>query len=305
VTSVIRQLMTSRRAIVGLAILGVFALIALIGPLLVGDPTAMVARPLSPPSWDHWLGTTGQGQDVLAQTIAGARTTLLVGFAVGFAQVAIGALVGTTAGYAGGRVDDALSMVINVFLIMPGLPLMVIVAAYLPTGSLTIALVLVATGWAWSARVIRAQAMSLRDRDYVLAARLAGENPLRIVTHEILPNMTSLLTSAFIGATIYAIGAEVALEFLGLGDVGAVSWGTNLYWASNDSALLTGAWWTFVPTGTCVALVGAALALLNSAIDEIGNPRLRTEHAFEDELRAAGKSPALSTPVLRKEVEGR
>jgi peptide/nickel transport system permease protein len=228
---------------------------------------------------------------------------LIIGFTVGFAQVAIGALVGTTAGYAGGLVDDTLTLVTNVFLIMPGLPLMVIVAAYLPTGSFTIALVLVATGWAWSARVIRAQAMSLRDRDFVLAARLAGENPLRIITHEIVPNLTSLLASAFIGATIYAIGAEVALEFLGLGDVSAVSWGTNLYWASYESALLTGAWWTFVPTGTCVALVGTALALLNSAIDEIGNPRLRTEHVFERELRAAGIAPALSTPVLRCEVD--
>lgn len=297
------QLWRNRRALVGLGILGFFALVALVGPFLVGDPTAMVARPLSPPSWDHWLGTTGQGQDVLAQTIAGARTTLLIGFAVGFAQVAIGALVGTTAGYVGGLVDDAFTLAINVFLIMPGLPLMVIVAAYLPTGSFTIALVLIATGWAWSARVIRAQAMSLRDRDFVLAAKIAGEHPLRIVTHEIVPNMTSLLTSAFIGATIYAIGAEVALEFLGLGDVSSVSWGTNLYWASNDAALLTGAWWTFVPTGACVAVLGSALALVNSAIDEVGNPRLRTEHAFEDALRRNGMTPGLSTPVLRREVE--
>ena len=301
-TSGMSQLLRNRRALVGLGILGCFALVALVGPYLVGDPAAMVARPLSPPSWAHWLGTTGQGQDVLAQTVAGARTTLIIGFTVGFAQVAIGALVGTTAGYAGGLVDDAFSLAINVFLIMPGLPLMVIVAAYMPTGSFTIALVLVATGWAWSARVIRAQAMSLRDRDFVLAARLAGEHPLRIVTHELVPNMTSLLASAFIGATIYAIGAEVALEFLGLGDVSAVTWGTNLYWASNDSALLTGAWWTFVPTGACVALLGCALALLNSAIDELGNPRLRTEHAFEAELRRAGQTPGLSTPVLRREV---
>jgi len=296
------QLRHNRRALVGLGILGCFALVALVGPFFVGDPSAMVARPLSPPSWAHWLGTTGQGQDVLAQTVAGARTTLIIGFTVGFAQVAIGALVGTTAGYVGGFVDDALSLIINVFLIMPGLPLMVIIAAYLPTGSFTIAFVLIATGWAWSARVIRSQSMSLRDRDFILAARIAGEHPLRIVTHEIVPNMTSLLTSAFIGATIYAIGAEVALEFLGLGDVAAVSWGTNLYWASNDSALLTGAWWTFVPTGACVALLGSALALVNSAIDEVGNPRLRTEHAFVDELRRAGMTPGLSTPVLRREV---
>jgi len=286
----VKGLLRHRRARAGLAILAGFVLLSTVGALLAGDPAAQVAVPLSPPSWDHWFGTTGQGQDVLAQTLAGARTSLVIGFSVGLAVVAIGALIGTAAGYLGGWADDVLSMVINVFLIMPGLPLMVIIAAYLPTGSTTIALVLIVTGWAWSARVIRAQTLSLRDKDFVLAARLGGEPALRIIVLEIMPNMTSLLASAFIGATLYAIGAEVALEFLGLGDVGQVSWGTNLYWASNDSALLTEAWWTFVPTGTCVALVGLALALVNSAIDELGNPRLRYWRR------------AVSTPVLRRET---
>jgi len=286
----VKGLLRHRRARAGLAILAGFVLLPTVGALLAGDPAAQVAVPLSPPSWDHWFGTTGQGQDVLAQTLAGARTSLVIGFSVGLAVVAIGALIGTAAGYLGGWADDVLSTVINVFLIMPGLPLMVIIAAYLPTGSTTIALVLIVTGWAWSARVIRAQTLSLRDKDFVLAARLGGEPALRIIVLEIMPNMTSLLASAFIGATLYAIGAEVALEFLGLGDVGQVSWGTNLYWASNDSALLTEAWWTFVPTGTCVALVGLALALVNSAIDELGNPRLRYWRR------------AVSTPVLRRET---
>jgi len=274
----------------GVAILIGFALLALFGPLFVGDPAAQVAIPLDPPSWDHWLGTTGQGQDVLAQTVAGARTSLLIGVAVGIAVVAIGALIGTAAGYFGGWVDDALMLIVNVFLIMPGLPLMVIIAAYLPTGAVTIALVLIVTGWAWSARVIRAQTLSLRDKDFVLAARVGGESHLRIIVLEIMPNMTSLLASACIGATLYAIGAQVALEFLGLGDITQVTWGTNLYWASNDSALLTGAWWTFVPTGVCIALVGGALALVNGAIDQLGNPRLRYWRR------------AVSTPVLRREV---
>jgi peptide/nickel transport system permease protein len=275
---------------VGVGIIIGFVLLAIFGPLLVGDPAAQVAVPLQPPSWDHWLGTTGQGQDVLAQTVAGARTSLVIGVVVGLAVVAIGALIGTTAGYFGGWIDDALMLVVNVFLIMPGLPLMVIIAAYLPTGPTTIALVLIVTGWAWSARVIRAQTLSLRDKDFVLAARVGGEPHARIIVFEILPNMTSLLASACIGATLYAIGAQVALEFLGLGDVTAVTWGTNLYWASNDSALLTGAWWTFVPTGACIALVGGALALVNGAIDELGNPRLRYWRR------------EVSTPVLRREV---
>jgi peptide/nickel transport system permease protein len=219
--------------------------------------------------------------------VCGARTSLMIGLCVGLAQVAIGALIGTTAGYFGGWVDDTLSTMVNVFLIMPGLPLMVILAAYLPAGATTIALVLIVTGWAWSARVIRAQTLSLREKDFILAAQVTGENPLRIIVAHIMPNMLSLLASSVIGATIYAIGAEVALEFLGLGDVSTVTWGSNLYWASNDSALLTGSWWTFVPTGTCVALVAFALVRINSAIDELGNPRLRWWRA------------AVSTPVLR------
>ncbi len=291
-----------RRARLGLGILGAFAVLAVVGPWLVGDPTAPVARPLSPPSWAHWLGTTGQGQDVLAQTICGARTSLAIGFVVGISQVAIGAVIGACAGVLRGWVDDVLSLLINVFLIMPGLPLMVIIAAYLPTGATTIALVLIVTGWAWSARVIRAQALAIAGKDFVAAARVAGEGRARIVLVEVLPNMTSLLVSACIGATIYAIGAEVALEFLGLGDVAAVTWGTNLYWATNDSALLTGAWWTFVPTGACVALVGFALALVNGAIDEVGNPRLRAEPVFEAAVRRAGRRGAVSTPVLREEL---
>jgi peptide/nickel transport system permease protein len=268
----------------------------MLGPLFVGDPTEMVAVPLEPPSWAHWLGTTGQGQDVLAQTICGARTSLVIGFGVGITVVAIGAMIGTTAGYAGGWVDDALVMLINVFLVMPGLPLIVVLAAHLPPSPGTVALVLVVTGWAWGARVFRSQALSLRDRDFVTAAKVGGESALRIVLVEMLPNMLPLLASAFIGATIYAIAAQVGLEFLGLGDVEKVTWGTNLYWAANDAALLTGSWWTFVPTGASVALVGFSLALVNGAIDEIGNPRLRVEKTALGMPRIGAATPVLRRP---------
>src|SRR4029078_85974 len=170
--------------------------------------------------------------------------------------------------------DGTLSVLINVFLVIPGLPLAIVLAADLPPGPGSIALVLSFAGWAWSARVFRAQALTLRNREFIQAAIVSGEGSLRVVFIELLPNMASLVASAFIGTTVYAIGAEVGLEFLGLGDPGSVTWGTNLYWASNDSALLTGAWWTFVPTGFCVALVGFALTMLNYAIDEVTNPRL-------------------------------
>ena len=177
--------------------------------------------------------------------------------------------------------------------------MMVVLAAYLPPGPGSIALVLIVTGWSWSARVLRSQALALRQKDFVAAAVVAGESHLRIIIIEILPNMISLLASACIGATIYAIAAQVGLEFLGLGEISQVTWGTNLYWATNDAALLTGSWWTFVPTGVCVALVGFALALINTALDEIGNPRLRSEAAFLAALGQRAIRPDDPTPVMR------
>ncbi len=277
---------------VGLVLLGSMALLAVVGPLLVGDPSAFVGRPLSPPSTAHWLGTTGQGQDVLAQTLVGARTTLGLGLVVGVLVVAIGAMVGGIAGFFGGRIDEAVSFVVNVSLVLPGLPLMVILAAYLPAGPGSMAAVLVVTGWAWNARVLRSQVLTLRQRDFVAAAIVSGEHPLRIIVVEILPNMASLLGGALTGATTYAIGAQVGLEFLGLGDLSSVTWGTNLYWATNDSALLTGSWWTFVPTGVAIAVTGLSLALINFGLDGLTNPALSASHG----TGAAGPQP---TPVRR------
>ncbi len=287
-----KALWNHSQARVGLLLLVLLFAVALVGPWLVGDPDAFVARPLSPPSSEHWLGTTGQGQDVLAQTVVGARTTLGLGVLVGVLVVLLGSVIGGLAGFWGGLVDEALSLLINVSLVLPGLPLMVVLAAFLPAGPVSMAAVLVFTGWAWNARVVRSQVLSIRKRDFVDAAILAGESPLRVLLWEILPNMASLLGGALIGATTYAIGAQVGLEFLGLGDLSAVTWGTNLYWATNDSALLTGSWWTFVPTGSAIAITGLALSLVNFGLDAMTNPAL-SARANNGE---AGPQP---TPVRR------
>jgi peptide/nickel transport system permease protein len=291
-----------RKATLGATVLGAFVVVAVVGPTLVGDPNALVGIPMQPPSVDHWLGTTGQGQDVFAQLVAGTRVSLAIGFGVGLTVVLVGALVGVTAGYLGGRVDALLSLLFNVFLVIPGMPLAIVIAAYLPSGPLTLGLVLVVTGWAWNARVLRAQTLAQRQRDFVAAAVVAGESSFRIVTREILPTMTSLLVAQVIGSTVYAIGAQVGLEFLGLGDVSTVTWGTNLYWAQNDSALLTGAWWTYAPTGLCVALVGFGLTMLNSGFDEITNPRLQLERIWRSYLSRQGREPTRSTPVVTQHV---
>ena len=266
-------LVGSGKARLGMAILALFGLGAVFAPLF-GDSAAIVGAPLLPPSSAHWLGTTGQGQDVLLQTLAGAGPTLLVALAVGLLVTLLGLAVGMTAGYLGGRADGVATVITNVFLLVPGLPLAVVLAAYLPAGPKTMVLVLVIGGWAWNTRVLRAQTLALRQAEFVQAAIVVGESTPRILTGEILPNLLPVAASCFIGATIYALGAEVGLEFLGLGDLGHVTWGTNLYWAANDAALLTGSWWTFVPSGVCLALVGCSLVLVNLGLDEVMNPRL-------------------------------
>ena len=294
-----RGIFRVKKAVIGLYIIGGFILLSIIGPVIANDPIEFLGAPLSPPSFEFIFGTNGQGQDVFAQTVAGARQTLFVGFSTGFLVVVIGAIIGGASGYFGGRTDDLLSFLINIFLVMPGLPLMVILASWLPPGPGTLIGVLVLTGWAWNARVIRSQMMTYRNRDFVSAAIVSGETNIRIIVIEIMPRMLSLLASSFIGASIYAIGAQVGLEFLGLGDVSSVTWGTNLYWASNDMALLTGSWWTFIPTGLSIALVSFGLTLINFGIDEATNPRLISERRWKkqvpDHLIETGVTPVMRT----------
>ena len=277
-------IISNQKALTGSVIILLFILAAILGPFFLQSPTDFLSTPLSSPSADNIFGTNGQGQDVFSQTIFGSRQTLLVGFSAGFLVVVIGALIGGIAGFYGGRVDDILSLMINIFLVMPGLPLMVILASWLPPSPGTLLSVLVLTGWAWNARVIRSQMMTFRNRDFVSAAIVSGEANIRIIVVEIMPRMLSLLASSFIGASIYAIGAQVGLEFLGLGDISTVTWGTNLYWASNDLALLTESWWTFVPTGLSIAIVSFALTLINFGIDEVSNPRLISERLWRNKV---------------------
>ena len=168
-----------------------------------------------------WFGTTGQGQSVLAQTVHGALPTLLVGFSAGALVIALGSVIGGLAGYFGGWVDSLLSLLINVFLLLPGLPLMVVIAAWLPPGPVTLVVVLGLTGWAWNARVVRAQVATMREREFVLASQLLGRSHLVILCTEILPTMARYCCQCLSGRP-FAIGAQVCLEFLGLGDIGKV-----------------------------------------------------------------------------------
>jgi len=272
-----RRALRSPKITIGLAIVVFFGLVAIFGPMLVHkDPSAVSYSPLRGPSGAHWLGTTQTGQDVFAQMVYGARVSMFVGVGSAVLATVLAVLVGLTAGYLGGVWDEVLSMLSNVFLVIPGLPLVVILAGYLPnTGSLGIILVISLTGWAWGARVLRAQTLSLRKRDFVEAARATGEGSFRIILLDILPNQLAIIAASFLGTVTGAILTQAGLAFLGLTDVTQWSWGTILYWAQVSSALLVGAWWWFVPAGLCIALVGTGLALVNFGIDEFINPRLR------------------------------
>ena len=261
----------------GLVIVGFFILLAIFGPMLLhADPGAVTSARLQPPSLKHLLGTTQQGQDVLAQVVDGARISMEVGFGAGILTTLWSILVGLTAGYLSGTSSELLSMFSNVFLVIPSLPLVVILAAYLPnSGSTGIIIVITVTGWAWGARVLRAQTLSLRRRDFVEAARATGENTVKIMFYDILPNEVAIITATFLGSVVGAILTEASIAFLGLSNVTQWSWGTMLYWAQVSGAELSRAWWWFVPPGLCIALVGTGLAFINFGLDDVINPRLR------------------------------
>jgi len=271
-----RSILKNKKSLGGIIILGSFLLVAILAPLLAPtDPQRMVARPHQAPSSEYILGTTRQGQDVFSRVVHGTGTTLRVGFVTGTVIIFIAIAIGLTAGFVGGIVDEVLSLITNIFLVIPGLPLIIVVAGMLDRpGPDTIVLVLGLTSWAYGARVLRSQTLALRNSEFVEAARVSGEPTWRIIAFEILPNMTSLVVSSWIGAVLYAILAEATLAFIGLGDPNSTTWGTITYWAQNNQSLLVGAWWTFIPPGVAIAAVGLSLILINYGIDEITNPRL-------------------------------
>ncbi|MHB1508689.1 MAG: ABC transporter permease [Acidimicrobiales bacterium] len=293
-----RQL--SFKAKFGAFILGFFVLAAIIGPYVVPyDPSAQsFVAAASAPSAQHLLGTTTFGQDVLSQLLVAIRATLILGLLVGLIATCLSVVVGVSAGYLGGWWDEGLSLVSNVFLVLPLLPLLIVLLAYIPQqGDLTTILVLGLLGWPWGARVIRAQTMSIRGRDFVAAARETGDSTFRLIFFEVLPNEVSLIAASFVGTVLFAIATSVALAFLGLADLNSWTLGTMLYWAQSQSALQANAWWWFVPPGLCVAVLAAGLVLLNFGIDELGNPRLRDAAGGS---RIAGRRwrPSDPTPVL-------
>lgn len=273
----IATLWSNNKARIGLIVLALFVLVAVFAPLLAPhSPTATTFTPYENPSSTNWFGTTGNGQDVLSQMIYGSRVSLLVGLTAGLFATLVAVTIGLISGYRPGPVDEVLGFVTNLVLVIPGLPLMIILAAYLPNRSVwTIVLVVAFTSWATGARVIRSQAATLRNRDFITAAAFSGEKLFRVIFREMLPNMTSLVAASFFGAATAAVMAEASLEFLGLGNPATVSWGTILYFAQQQNALLTGQWVLVFAPGLAVALLALSFTMINFGVDALSNPRLR------------------------------
>ena len=268
---------SNRKAMVGAALLVLFCLVAAFPGLIAhDDPNAQIYGRSLGPSMRHLLGTTAYGQDMFAQVVWGARPVLLIAFGVGLIATGVAVLIGVAAAYLGGAWDGVLGTLTDVLLVIPLFPLLIVIAGYLHSAGTVVMIVVISlTGWSYTARQLRAQAMSLRKRDFLEAARVRGERPLYIIVVEIIPTMTSLIVASFLTNALYAVLFSSSLQFIGLGDPNLVSWGTMLYWAENNEAFQTGqALWIIVP-GLCIVGLGAAFALLNYAFDEIGNPALR------------------------------
>jgi peptide/nickel transport system permease protein len=273
----LRAVTSNGKALAGAILLVIFILVGLLPGLIARDnPSLEIYGRKLGPSTAHLLGTTAFGQDMWAQVIYGARPVLLIAFGVGIGATFIAMLIGVAAAYLGGAWDGVLNLVTDVLLVIPAFPLLIVIGSYLHgAGTGVLIAVITFVSWSYTARQLRAQALSLRGRDFLEAARVRGERSLYIIVVEIIPTMTSLLVASFLTNALYAVLFSSSLQFIGLGNPNNVSWGTMLYWAENEEAFQTGqALWIIVP-GLCIVALGAAFALLNYAFDEIGNPALR------------------------------
>ncbi|MFJ4223482.1 ABC transporter permease [Microbacterium sp. NPDC089695] len=275
----------------GLLILAFFVLLAIFGPLLAPySPDALSDDLLQPPSWAHLFGTTQTGQDVFSQFMVGSRSVMIVGTVAGVIATMISLLVGINAALFPGVADELLSALANIFLVIPALPLIILIAGFIPSGGgwVTVALVISVTAWAWGSRVIRAQTLSLRNRDFVQAARATGKSTWSLIMVEILPNLVPIIAGSFVGTVNFAILSQVSLSFIGIGSSNDWNWGTILFWAQGQQALAQGAWWWFIPPGLAIAVLGMGLTLITLGIDEFVNPKLRPGGLDQKALKRAG-----------------
>lgn len=259
--------------------------VALLAPWLAPyDPQAHIevspADVLAPPDAHHLLGRDDAGKDVLSLLIYGARVSLVVGFTASFMSMLIGTTVGLVAGYFGGRVGNALMRFVDLLMVIPDLPLMLVIIAVMGRGLLNIILVIGLLGWTYTARLVRSQVLTVKERHFVLRARAIGASDARIILHHIFPQVLPLIIAQAVLDVSVAILEESSLAFLGLGDPTLVSWGSMLNFAF-ERAISAQAWWFLLPPGFAIVWVSLSLILIGNTLDQIVNPRLRTHHLFD------------------------
>ena len=265
---------------VGLILLVATLLVAVIGPIAFPfDPKAVgktAADILKPPSAAHWLGTDELGRDVFRATLEGARLSLLIGLVATAISILVGATVGIAAGYRLGILDGVLMRITDFFLVLPALPLIIVLAALFGQSTVVLVLVIGLTSWPSTARIVRSQVLSLRERQFITRIRSLGATDYRIVTSHILANVLPLIFANTVLVIAGSILAEATLAFLGLGDPVHVSWGTMLHFAFDSGATGRGAWWYVLPPGIGIVLVVLGFVLAGHTLDRILNPRLRS-----------------------------
>ena len=274
----LKGLLKSPGFVIGMTLFLGTLMLAFVVPLFMHvDTQTRVGLPYSPPSKAHWLGTDHMGVDMLSMLIAGLRASLHVGFLAGIVASVVGTAVGVYGGYKGGLLDDVLTVVTNLFLVIPSLIVLILLSSSLDEGrSLSlIALIIGCTTWTWSARAVRAQSASLRARDHVNLARINGYGTFGIVVLHILPYLLSYIFMVFIIQTATGILSEASISMLGLGPYDAVSLGKILNDAIRKEALTDGAWWAFVPAMGLVTVIAFSLYVINTSMEGVFNPRLR------------------------------
>ncbi len=270
--SILMDILRNRKSLFGIIVFAVFIAIAIAGhfvSLYYYNPASTKAISWLPPSSHHYLGTDFQGHDVLSQFLYGTGVSMYVGFTVAVIAVAIGTAVGLAAGYYGGWTDNLLMRAVDILLILPTFPLLVILSAYLPPTTNTTIFILAILGWPFMSRVIRSQILTIKERPFIKAARLAGMTGPQIMRKEMFMHVLPLVVINTVYSMVGAIVAQAGLAFFGLGNINSINWGTMLYYAQNSDAILYSAWWWILPPGIAIAIIGIGANFFGNGVTEV------------------------------------
>ncbi|AWP29253.1 ABC transporter permease [Paenibacillus sp. Cedars] len=262
---------------------GACMLLAMIGLVLIyplfnrNDPLEMIALAYQPPDSKLLLGSDNFGRDLFLELIYGIRTSLQVGLIAGVFATVIGLVIGLASGYIGGMIDNLLTAITNIFIVIPSFVILILISVSIDSRSSFVTAVIIGiTSWPWTARAVRAQTSSLRNRDHVNIAKISGYSTPRIILSEILPYIASYVVMAFVLQTASGILSEASISMLGLGPYNTISLGIIMNWALVFEAPVAGAWWAFIPAAISIAIITFSLYMMNTGMDEIFNPKIRS-----------------------------